>query len=117
MHVLFASDKEDAEAVESLVKAQPAEGQDDMESLQHSSPPDTSFPSVEPSGSLTNQETGDHATVSSETEETPSQPLPSDHSPKSKVTWKSLGKRRFNYDILPKVFYNVKNVVNSAMWL
>lgn len=41
---------------------------------------------------------------SSDADEIPTRPRPSDHSPKSKVTWRSLERRRFNYDIMPKVF-------------
>ena len=154
MCVPFASDTKDAEAVESLVKSQPTEGPDDMESPQHSSSPDASVPSVEDSRSLPvedvisglpsaksmaeSESVADHSslsengkdpeitptnqgsvqvTVSNEADETSSKPLPSGHSPKSEVTWMSLGRRRFNYDIMPKVFYNVKYTLNSVIQL
>ena len=61
----------------------------------------------DPEVAPTNQES-DQVTVSNEADETQSEALVSGHSPKSKVTWMSLGRRRFNYDIIPKVFLQCK---------
>ena len=148
--MLFASDTESPETAESLVKTQPAEKEDGIESPQRSSSPNSSLHSVEASktlpdevaisGSPSAKSTAavDHSclpengkdpeitpsnqesvqkTVSDEAEETPPTPLPTDHSPKSDVTWKSLERRRFNYDIIPKVFCNVNYTVNPVIQL